>query len=358
MHRQDTKRRIDWQDIFVGIDVHKKNWTVTVRTELGEFKTFSQDPDPDVLFHYLRRNFPTGRYHVVYEAGFSGFWAYDRFVELGMKAAVVHPPDIPTTDKERMAKADRVDSRKLCRDFQAGLLEPIYVPDVRRRQDRELIVCRLATVKKQGRVKNQIRSLLDRHGVVLPKRFRSPNHWSHNFMEWLREHAFSPSWAQQALFQYLDELEFLRARIVDLTQRVRKLGQEEPYAEAFVHVVRLPGVGSLSASTWIVLLWPIERFRNGDHLCSYVGLVPSLHQSGEKERRGALTRRKHKILFRLALENAWCAVRTDPFFNDLFRHRARRMPKNKAIIGVAKRLVLRLRHVWMASEPYAPGVVG
>ncbi len=357
MRRQNTKRRFEPQHIYVGIDVHKRNWTVTVRTELGEFKTFSQDPDPDALFHYLRRNFPTGRYHVVYEAGFSGFWAYDRFVKLGMDAAVVHPPDIPTTDKERRTKADRVDSRKLCRDFQAGLLNPIYVPDLRQREDRELVACRFATVKKQARVKNQIRSLLDRHGVVLPKRFRAPNHWSRNFMDWLRKHAFSPSRAQQALFEYLDEIEFLRSRVLDLTQQVRKLGQEEPYAEAFRHVVTLPGVGSFSAATWVVLLWPIERFRSPDHLCSYVGLVPSLHQSGEKERRGQLTRRKHKILFRLALENAWCAVRTDAFFNDLFWQRARRMPKNEAIIGVAKRLVSRLRHVWMAGEPYVSGVV-
>jgi len=73
MQTKVNKNFFDGQSFYVGLDVHKKSWKVTILGEHYEHKTMSQNPDPDLLASYLKKNFPGGHYRAVYEAGFSGF---------------------------------------------------------------------------------------------------------------------------------------------------------------------------------------------------------------------------------------------------------------------------------------------
>jgi len=58
------------QNIYIGIDVHFKNWVVTIMVEETVYKTFSQNPGAKDLKKYLDNNFPQGNYYSVYEAGY------------------------------------------------------------------------------------------------------------------------------------------------------------------------------------------------------------------------------------------------------------------------------------------------
>ncbi len=69
------------RQIYVGMDVHEKNWIISIYTDQFEHKTFSQPPEVEVLVNYLKRNFPGAAFKTVYEAGFSDFWIYDRLQE-------------------------------------------------------------------------------------------------------------------------------------------------------------------------------------------------------------------------------------------------------------------------------------
>ena len=88
------------QPIYIGLDVHKKSWSVSVYSRYGEFKTFTQPPQADKLVHYLKRHFPGGDYHSVYEAGYCGFWIHDQLKERGINCTIVNPADVPTKQKE------------------------------------------------------------------------------------------------------------------------------------------------------------------------------------------------------------------------------------------------------------------
>ena len=123
-----TKLDFTGQSIYVGLDVHKKSWSVSIFSEQCEHKKFTQPPETDKLVHYLKRNFPGATYHAAYEAGFSGFWAHEQLQGQGVNCLVVHPADVPTTNKERTSKRDRVDCRKLARHLRNGELKGIYVP--------------------------------------------------------------------------------------------------------------------------------------------------------------------------------------------------------------------------------------
>src|SRR5680860_1303811 len=88
MQRQITTLDFKGQNIFVGIDVHLKSWTVTILTEELMHKTFTQPACAETLCNYLKRNFPGGDYNSVYEAGFSGFWAHYKLKEMGINNIV------------------------------------------------------------------------------------------------------------------------------------------------------------------------------------------------------------------------------------------------------------------------------
>jgi transposase len=117
MEAQVKKIDFTGQNIYAGFDVHKKSWKVTIMAEDTFYKTFTQPPNPEVLYNYLKSNFPGGNYHSAYEAGFCGFWIHDKLTSLGVRSIVVNPADIPTTDKERVQKEDKRDSRKIARSL-------------------------------------------------------------------------------------------------------------------------------------------------------------------------------------------------------------------------------------------------
>jgi hypothetical protein len=106
-----------------------KNWKVSIRLDGLELKTFSMNPSPLELLAYLRKQYPEGIYHIVYEAGFCGFWALRIFRQHNIDCIIVNPADVPTTNKEKVNKSDPIDSRKLARELENKSLHGIYIPD-------------------------------------------------------------------------------------------------------------------------------------------------------------------------------------------------------------------------------------
>src|SRR5215469_14727406 len=108
MQAQNYELNFNGHNIYVGIDVHLKSWTVCIMTEHLEHKRFTQPPEAKTLYNYLSRNFPGGTYHSVYESGFSGFWAHRQLEALGIHSMVTNAADVPTSQKEKLQKDDPV----------------------------------------------------------------------------------------------------------------------------------------------------------------------------------------------------------------------------------------------------------
>src|SRR5664279_5735110 len=199
--------RLDFtgQQIYVGMDVHKKSWSISIFTDQFEHKTFSQPPEVGVLVNYLKRNFPCAAYKSVYEAGFSGFWIHDRLQEQGVQCLVVNPADVPTKDKERAGKTDRVDCRKLARSLRSKELEGIYVPSRPKVEDRSVLRTRNSMVKKQTRCKNQIKSILHFYGIQIPEELANGNGFK-RFINWIEDIRMERASGNFALKVHLEDL--------------------------------------------------------------------------------------------------------------------------------------------------------
>ncbi|MBC8320498.1 MAG: transposase [Bacteroidetes bacterium] len=161
---------------------------MTILGEQYEHKTMSQNPSPGLLASYMHRNFPGGKYKAVYEAGFSGFESCRKLQKLGVDCIMIHPADVPTSQKEKLQKTDKADSRKLARTLRANEFEAIHIPDRNIEADRALVRQRFRLIKDISRTKNRVKSLLFQFGIDIPERLSASQtrHWSRVFINWLR----------------------------------------------------------------------------------------------------------------------------------------------------------------------------
>ena len=359
MQTKINQKTFAGQSFYVGIDCHKKSWKVTVLGEQLEHKTMSQDPVPEQLAGYLKKHFPGGSYHAVYEAGFSGFSACRRLGELGVDCMVVHPADVPTNQKERLQKTDKADSRKLAKLLRSGDVEGIHIPDRHLEADRALLRQRYRLVRDVSRIKNRVKSLLFQFGIAIPDRFTQSQtrYWSKAYMTWLRGLPPELPGLQQVIENYLRIGEVLRKELLRVNAQVRALSRSEAYKCNYRLLTGIPGIGPVAAMTLLVQTGDMGRFRRLDEVCNYVGLVPRMHGSGDKMTVGKLVNRGRKELKILLIEASWVAVRKDPALLARFNALIRTMPKNKAIIRIARKLLSRIRYVLMHRQPYEWGVV-
>ena len=344
------------QEIFVGIDVHLKSWKVTVMAGDMHLKTFSAPPDPGKLFGYLRTHYPGATYNTAYEAGFSGFWAHREFAKLGVNSIVVNPADIPTTDKERKQKEDRRDSRKIAKTLQAKQLRGIFIPSEKMQQDRALLRARDAILSDLRRNKARTKGLLYFHGIQYPERFENSG-WSKQFLEWLRNIKFDHNCGRSALDALLDMVEHQRTLLLRLTRQVRELSKSDEYNKKVELLLSVPGLGILTAMRFLTELGTLHRFPTFPKFCSYIGIVPSTDSSADKEIVLGITPRRNLQLRTAIVESAWIAVRRDPALLTAYQTLRNRMPANKAIVRIAKKLLSRIWHVLHKEEQYEMGVI-
>lgn len=353
-----SKLNFSGQDFYIGLDTHKKNWTVSIFSKDFEHKTFSQNPNPDILAGYLQRNFPGGTYHSVYEAGYCGFWIHDALEALGINNMVINPADVPTKDKERKRKNNRIDSRKLARSLRSGDLEPIYVPKRKQLEDRALLRARRNAVKEQSRYKQRIKGFLSFFGIQIPEQFKE-GRWSGAFIHWIETIPMESSTGKTALTFYLDELNHYRKRVAFLNREIRNLAKDPRFKEKVDLLKTIHGIGTLTAMILLLELVDMNRFKNLDKLASFIGLVPGEHSSGDDDdiTNTNITPRSHRYLRSILIECAWVAVRKDPALTMCYSKLTKRMSGQKAIIRIAKKLLNRIRYVLKNNKPYVTAVV-
>ena len=356
MRQQSNEISFKGQNIYVGIDVHLKSWSVTVLSENSVLKRIVQDPDPGALHKFLTRNYPDAEYHSVYEAGFCGFWIHERLTALGINNIVINPADVPTTAGERIQKTDAVDSAKLARSLRNKELTGIYVPDSTSLEVRSLIRLRSAIAKDMTRQKNRIKAHLRFLGYEIPVEYCNRD-WPKRFIVWLRELDMKTQSGRQSLDFMLDLLENLRKEKLDMTRALRELSRTEQYEKPLELVMSVPGIGQQVGMALLAEIVDIRRFKSAESLAKYVGLVPMCHGSGEKDGVGDITIRKHAFLRTLIVESSWVAIRQDPALTLAFETYCTRMKPSEAIIKIARKLVNRIYFVMKWQKPYVTSVV-
>jgi transposase len=338
---------------YVGIDAHKKDLFIAMLT--GDDRvpvTWTVPNEPAAvkrLVRKLEREAP-GPVRVCYEAGPGGYALQRQLTTPRVSCQVIAPALIPRKPGERI-KTNRRDARKLVELLRAGLLTEVHPPTREEEAVRDLCRARDDAREDLQRSRHRLGKLLLRRGLHYPGR-----NWTRGHRQWID----SLTWTQPAERVVVDDyqlaIDHLEARLRALDARLTEIAAADPYREPVGWLRCFRGIDTLTAILILAELHDFRRFQSAPALMAYVGLVPGEDSTGEKQRRGRITRTGNALVRRLLIETAWHYQHRPGIGAALAR---RRQGQPGRVIGIAdkaqQRLCRRFRKLSAEHKP-APKV--
>jgi len=336
--------------VYLGIDVHKKSYSVTVMYKGEVVKRDKMRADAQALCRYVKTHFKGAQVHSVYEAGFSGYSLHRILVEGGIKNIVINPASVERAANDKV-KTDRVDSRKLAEQLSAGRLKGIYIPSKDQEQARSLTRTRDQIVEHRKLVSNQIKSKLHYFGLM---RMDDKRRLSERYLKELEGQELG-KYLSYSLRLLIEQWRFLNAQIKELRQKLEEQARENKQIEVYRSV---PGIGEVGAPMLANELGDLsKRFVNERKNFSFTGLTPGEHSSGESERKGAISRQGSPRIRKYLIEVAWRAIYQDQALLEAFERIAKTRGRKRAIVAIARKLIGRIRACFKQGCLYQVGVV-
>jgi transposase len=339
-----TKRIREGMKIFVGIDMHKKKWHITIFSEGGEIWNGSIPGEWDALRSILDR-YQRCRIHAVYEAGCFGFWLYDRLTAYGA-ICIVTPPSLVPLEYGNKVKTDRRDSRKLGQLLQKDLLKEVHVPTEEERRHRQVFRRRRQLVEDRVRTQHRIKSELRFFGIGIPD---TSGPFGRRYISNLRRLRLGDRFLEESFHHLLDEYEFLSGLIVRQTRLINEIAALDMYKDRLTMLTRIPGIGMLTAMEILVELQDVARFQSPEQVAAFVGLTPSQYSTGEKVRMGHITKVGKSHLRATLIETSWRLVCRDEKVMLFYEQLKARAGAKRAIVAVARRLIINIRKILLTQ---------
>jgi transposase len=336
--------------LHAGLDLSRKRLDVCLLSEHGELvEEFAALPDADGL-RALARRVIAHREPVrgVIESMTGARFVHDTLEELGWDVLIADAQKVKGL-APLACKTDKIDARVLAVLSERDLVPEIWLPDPRVRREREQARFRMHLVHHKSALKNRIHSTMitfghpcpvtDLFGVAgreLLDRLEVPQPW------------------RGTVDASLDLIDDLERQIAKINRELRSSGADHPYIPLLLTV---PGIGWVLAFTIAAEIGDINRFPSPKKLCGYTGLCPRVIQSGERDRRGPLTKQGPKYLRWAMLEATMHALR-HPAYAERYQRNKKRLGRQRgskvAQIDIARKLTEAIWHMLTRNQPFAP----
>ena len=331
--------------VFLGIDVHKRTYSVTAICEGSMIKQDTFVASPEIFVKYCRRAFQGAKIKSAYEAGFCGFGLHRFLIDNGIGNIVVHPASIEVESRNHK-KTDKRDSKKIAIQLAASRLKGVYVPTPDQENRRCISRLREAYVKQRSRTAIQLKSFLNVNSLIPAD--KSPK--------------VSKKYLNELLALDLDEnLQFYIKKLAKtwlyFTQETKEIEKKlfiltSDEQKLYTAYQKIPGFGPRISRVLIHELGSTMQFSNEEKLFSFCGLTPSEHSSGEHKRLGHITRQGNPVLRKMLVQASWVAIKKDLYFSEYYEKLSKRIGACRAIIAVARKLIGRARCAIKKQELY------
>src|SRR4030081_2198750 len=322
--------------IIIGVDFHPEFQQIaSVDTDTGEFqeKRLTHREDAETFYRGLAA--AGQKVRVGMEASGHARWFERLVAELQFELWIGDAAEI-RTKRVRKQKTDRQDAQLILRLLVEGRFPKIWVPSWENRDLRQLLWHRHRMVQARTRIMNQLQAVALNEGLRCKKKL-----WRDAGREQLESFRLAP-WASRRRRDLLELLDRLTPTIAELTQAVEQEAEKCPEAQRLrTH----PGVGSLTAMAFGLIVGRADRFQCGKQIASYLGLVPLEDSSGQRRRLGPITKQGNSLLRFLLVEEAQVRGRSIPEWRSKYHHLMMRRGRKIAKVAMGRRLAV--RGYWM-----------
>lgn len=323
--------------VWVGMDTDaKKNQIAMYRgwdkEPAAEWEAGMDAKGIDRLIERLKRE--AGEIRCVYEAGPCGYELYRKLREAGIHCDVIAPAMTPKRPGDRV-KTNRRDARNLGRLYRAGELTVIAVPDEKQEALRDLTRAREDVREDLTRRQHRLNRFLARQGRHYP----GVEKWTQKHWAWIRTVEFEDPNLRTVLEESIRSVEQSQEQLKTFDSRIEENAQKPEYAKKVERYQTLRGIKTTTAMTIIAEAGDLRRYASAPEFMGSTGLVPSEYSTGERERRGKITKAGNVHIRRVLVEAGWHC-----------RHRAsvgkavkqRRKGQPAAVVAIAERADQRL----------------
>jgi transposase len=342
---------------ILGIDLGKfKSVSCLLNTETNATEFWTLETSRHYIQTVLKHYNPD---LVVIESCGIAAWVHDVCCEAGFKVLVCNPNQEAWKWKNVKRKTDKDDALKLAKLAALEQLVPVHIPAQQVREHRWLVKYRKTLKSRINRVQNNIRALFNQHGLKLPVGQRA---WTLEGLEGIAEHRrqladcpLTELWRGELELE-LVELLRLREQLKAVDDKLEQIAEQD---ERVKLLETIPGVGRRTAEVIVTHLDKPERFASAGHVSSYAGLIPRRFQSGQMDRQGGISHRGSRLLRSALVECAWLMLRYNPWARGLY-HRlcyGQKTRKKKAIVAVARKLLVRCWAMLRDNQPWQPAGV-
>lgn len=330
---------------YVALDIHKYYCVVAGVDRDGRVLLHPVRVEHVDLEGWLKENLsPTD--HVVIESTTNAWHVYDLLRPLVERVVVANPIKVKQIACARV-KTDIRDTLILARLLAANLVPEVWVPPLHVREMRQLLSQRRQLVETHTQIVNRMHSVAHRHHLKHERGKR----FNEKTTGWQKDKQLSKI-EQFQLGLEMENLRYIEKQIERISQEVRKMCHQKPWAESMPYLMQLPGFGVITAMTVLAAIGDVQRFETSKHLASYSGLTPGLEQSGTKHRGKGMTKEGRRELRWALVEAAQMAVKSDPLLKMKFQALQKRMHRNQAIVAIARHLLEVVWYVLTRRQPY------
>jgi len=325
--------------IIIGVDFHPEFQQIaSVDTDTGEFqeKRLAHPAEAEKFYRALVGQ----KVRVGMEASGHARWFERLVAELQFELRIGDAAEI-RTKRVRKQKTDRQDAQLILRLLLEDRFPQIWVPSWENRDLRQLLWHRHRMVQGRTRIMNQLQAVALNEGLRCKKKL-----WREHGRQQLESFRLAP-WATRRRRDLLDLLDRLTPTIAELSHAIEQEVEKCPAAQRLrTH----PGVGSLTALAFVLIIGEVNRFRCGKQVASYLGLVPLEESSGNRRRLGHITKQGSSMMRFLLVEAAQVTVRSLPEWRSKYLHLVLRRGRKIAKVAIARRLGVHL--FWMMRKEW------
>jgi transposase len=340
--------------LHAGLDLSRRKLDVCLLSAGGEIvEEFASPPDADGLRGLTRCVGSHGlAVRGVIESMTGARFVHDRLEELGWDVLIADAAKVKGL-APLACKTDKIDARVLAVLSERDLVPEIWLPDPRVRRERELARFRMHLVKHRSMLKHRIHATLITFGHPCPV----SDLFGVAGRELLERLAIPQPW-RGTVDASLELIGDLDGQIDQINKELRCSGADHPYVPLLLSV---PGIGWVLAFTIAAEIGDISRFATPKKLCGYTGLCPRVNQSGDRDRRGPLTKQGPKYLRWAMLEATMHALR-HPAYAERYQRTKRRLGRQRgakvAQIDIARKLTEAIWHMLTNNQPFTPAPGG